>query len=269
MITDERNITMMDLKKQLNQLRLNAIMQTVEQRSEQALTTQMTYTEYLGTLLDDEICARDTRRYEKRLKAANLTGDKTLNNFNFHFNPGIDKKVIYDLATCSFIAKKLPVIIVGACGTGKTHLANALSFEAIQRGYDVLVYKQNEIAGILNEAKATGTYLKKLNKLAEVPMLVIDDFALKPFTQQEEEYMHDLIDKRSEKSSTLVTSNLMPHEWIEAFSNKLLGVATIDRLQFKATLIKIEGKSYRTTLVDSDDQTTTLESKKKEEKSIH
>ena len=257
------------IKKQLNQLRLNAIMQTVEIRSDQALTTQMTYTEYLSTLLDDEICARDTKRYEKRLKTANLKGDKTLSNFDFSFNTNIDKKVIYDLSTCLFITKKLPVIIVGSCGTGKTHLAQALGFAAIQKGFDVLMYKQNEISSILNEARATGSYLKKIKKMSEIPMLIIDDFALKPFTRQEEEDIHDLIDRRSEQSSTLITSNLMPHEWMDAFSNKLLGVATIDRLQFKTTLIKIDGKSYRSKLVDLDCKDDLSINKKEEKNSIH
>ncbi|CAO5675946.1 MAG: IS21 family transposase ISAzo12 [Holosporales bacterium] len=260
---------MNDIKKQLNQLRLNAIMQTVDLRSEQALTTQMTYTEYLSTLLDDELSARDTKRYEKRLKAANLKGDKTLSNFDFSFNTSIDKKVIYDLSTSAFVTKKQPVIIIGACGTGKTHLAQALGFAAIQKEFDVLMYKQNEISGILNEARATGTYMKKIKKLADTALLIIDDFALKPFTRQEEEDIHDLIDKRSEHTSTLITSNLMPHEWLDAFSNKLLGVATIDRLQFKSTFIKIDGKSYRSNHADLDDEDGFSKIKKEEKESIH
>ena len=235
-----------DLLKSLSQLNLKGVLQSLEIRNSQALTGQMPYLEFLNLLIQDEVCLRDSRKYEKRLKSANLKGHKTLENYDFLFNPNINKPLIYDLATCKFILQKTPVIIVGPCGTGKSHLAQALGFTAIQKGFDVLMTTQSDISQILNEGKTTSTYHNRMKRLAQLPVLIIDDFALKPLSRIEEEDMHVLIDKRSEMASTIITSNLAPNEWLESFTNKLLGAATTDRLQHNATLVKLEGKSFRT-----------------------
>ena len=235
-----------DLLKSLSQLNLKGVLQSLEIRNQQALTGQMPYLEFLNLLIQDEVCLRESRKYEKRLKSANLKGHKTLENYDFAFNPNLNKPIIYDLATCKFILQKTPVIIVGPCGTGKSHLAQALGFAAIQKGFDVLMTTQSDISQILNEGKATSTYHNRMKRLAQLPVLIIDDFALKPLSRVEEEDIHVLIDKRSEMTSTIITSNLAPSEWLASFTNKLLGAATTDRLQHNATLVKLEGKSFRT-----------------------
>ena len=253
-----------DLLKSLSQLNLKGIIQSLEIRNQQALTGQMPYLEFLNLLIQDEVCLRDTKRYENRLKAANLRGYKTLENYDFSFNPTLNKLNIFDLSTCKFVIQKTPVIIVGPCGTGKSHLAQALGFSAIQKGFDVLMTTQSEISMMLNEGRATSSYHKKMRKLAQIHLLIIDDFALKPLSRVEEEDMHELIDKRAEMASTILTSNLHPSEWVDSFSNKLLGVATADRLQHNATLIKLEGKSFRTQInkgVKAKTPKTSLESK--------
>jgi DNA replication protein DnaC len=235
-----------DLLKQLTHLNLKGVIQSYEIRNQQALTAQMPYLEFLNLLMSDEVCLWESKKYEKRLKSANLKGHKTLENYDFGFNPNINKPLIYDLATCKFVLQKTPVIIVGPCGTGKSHLAQALGFAAIQKGFDVLMTTQSDISMALNEGKATSTYHKVTKRLAQLPVLIIDDFALKPLSSLEEECIHELIDKRSEMTSTIITSNLDPSEWLTSFTNKLLGAATTDRLQHNATLVKLEGKSFRT-----------------------
>ena len=235
-----------DLLKLLTQLNLKGVIQSLEIRNQQALTNQMPYLEFLNFLMSDEVCLRDNKKYENRLKSANLRGHKTLENYDFAFNVNINKPLIYDLATCKYILQKTPVIIVGPCGTGKSHLAQALGFIAIQKGFDVLMTTQSDLSMTLNEGKSTSTYHNRMKKLAQLSVLIIDDFALKPLSRVEEENLHELIDKRSEMTSTIITSNLAPNEWLASFTNKLLGAATTDRLQHNATLIKLEGKSFRT-----------------------
>ena len=162
------------------------------------------------------------------------------------FNPSINQSLIRDLATCRFITEKHPVIITGPCGTGKTHIAQAIAHNAIQKGHDVLCTNQSKLTELLLSARATGAYQRKLNSIAKLPLLIIDDFGLKPLSQPQDEIIHEIIAERYEYSSTIITSNLATSEWSQAFANKLLGVATIDRLLHNAYNLQLEGKSYRT-----------------------
>jgi len=238
--------TLPELSLQLKKLRLSGMLESLDDRSKEAIKNQMGYQEFLSLLVQDELLVRDHRGYQRRYKQAGFRGEKTLENFDFNFNPKINQKLIRDLSTCHFLREKNPVVIMGPCGTGKTHLAHALGFCAIQKGYDVMCVTQSKLSDELQGAKACGQYMKKLNALSKIKLLIIDDFGLKPLTLAEEEGLHDLISERYEFASTLVTSNLALSEWHEAFSNKLLGSATIDRLRHNAYIVTLDGKSYRT-----------------------
>lgn len=124
-------------------------------------------------------------------------------------------------------------------------MAQALGFCTVKKGKDVLFYSQNKLLQELQSAKATNSYDKKINSLAKVPLLIIDDFGLKPLRSPDDENFHALINERYENTSTIITSNLAFSEWIEPFQNKLLGTACIDRLRHGAYTIVIEGGSYR------------------------
>lgn len=234
-----------ELSTQLKKLGLSGMLDSLEARNQEAVANQMSYHEFISLLVQDELLRREHRRYERRYKQAGFTGKKTLENFDFTFNPTINQKLIRDLSTCHFVKEGHPVIIVGPCGTGKTHLAEALGFCAIQQGYDVMCTTQSKLSEELQGAKAGGTYAKKLKALSKVKLLIIDDFGLKPLRTPEDENLHELISERYEQSSTLITSNLAVSEWHHAFSNQLLGSATIDRLCHDAYEVKLEGKSYR------------------------
>lgn len=137
------------------------------------------------------------------------------------------------------------MLIIGPCGTGKSHIAQAIGLCVIRQGINVLCTNQTELLQTLQTAKATGNYSKKVGALAKVTLLIIDDFGLKPLKTPQDEDLHDLIAQRYEKTTTIVTSNLALHEWQQAFPNQLLGVATIDRLQHNAYVLILEGLSYR------------------------
>ncbi len=161
------------------------------------------------------------------------------------FNPKINQAHIKELASCRFINEKFPVLIVGPAGTGTSHLAQALAHCAIRQGIDVLWLSPVKLFSLLQAAKAAGRYEKKMAELIKVPLLVIDDFGLKPMRSPEDEEFHEVISQRYENASTIVTSNLDFSEWGEAFPNRLLAAATLDRLRHNAHRIILDGSSFR------------------------
>lgn len=168
-----------------------------------------------------------------------------LEEFDFDFNPNINKRLLYDLATCRFVQERVCVLMTGPCGTGKSHLSQALGHYAIRQGIDVLFTTQSKLLSKLHTARATQTYAKQFKTYAKIPLLIIDDFGLKPIRPPHDEDLHELIAERYERHSTIVTSNLDFPEWNRAFENKLLGSATIDRLRHNAYLVVLDGQSYR------------------------
>lgn len=229
----------------LRQLKLSGMADCLNDRVQEAIANQMTPAEFLQLLAQDEQIVREQRRYERRLRKADFKGQKTLESFDFTFNPTINQAQIRDLATCHFIRDKYPVLIMGPCGTGKSHLAQAIGHCAIQKGYDVIYTSVQKISDELQGAKLINRYTHKLKQWVKPQLIIIDDFGLKPLTHPQDEDMHAVIAERSEAAATLFTSNLDLSEWQQAFSNKLLGVATIDRLRHNAHQVVLEGSSYR------------------------
>jgi DNA replication protein DnaC len=236
---------MPELTPMLKQLRLSGILDSLETRNRQAIEEKMAYTDFLGLIVQDEIARRSQKRLALALRRANFRNQKTLEAFDFSFNPSINRALITDLASCRFIEEKVAVFIVGPCGTGKSHIAQALGHAAVRTGHDVLFTTQSKMLSQLNAARAINTYERFFRKLASVDLLIIDDFGLKPLRPSQDEDFHDIIAERYERRSTIVTSNLDLSEWGEAFPNRLLGAATIDRLRHGAYKVILEGKSYR------------------------
>ena len=170
---------------------------------------------------------------------------KTLESFDFAFNPAINQALIKDLATCALIKEKVAVLIAGPCGTGKSHIAQALGHLAVRTGYDVLFTTQTKLLGQLHAARATDTFQRRFLNVVKTPLLIIDDFGLKPKTPPHDEDFHDIISERYERAATIVTSNLDFSEWGHAFPNRLLGAATLDRLRHGAYRVILDGESFR------------------------
>ena len=234
-----------ELNNQLRKLGLAGMLNALDNRNQEAVRNQMAYCDFLSLLAEDELLMRHNRRHECLLKQANIRGRKTLENFDFRFNPSINQSLIKDLAGLRFLQEKCPVLILGPCGTGKSHIAQSIGFCAIKQGLEVLYTTQDHLSQLLQTAKAIGTYAKRLRALIKVPLLIIDDFALKPLKSPQDEDLHDLIAERYEQASTLITSNLAFDEWQQAFPNQLLAAATLDRLQHNAYVLVLEGESYR------------------------
>lgn len=236
---------MPELEVLLKKLRLSGITDSLALRNREAIESKLTYPEFLSLLVQDEIARREQNRFGRRIKAAGFRGEKTLENFDFNFNPAINAAAVKALASCQFIREKAPVILVGPCGTGKSHLAQAIGHHAVRKSVDVYFTTQTKLLNKLQAAKAMGDYEKQMRSLVKAPLLIIDDFGLKPLRVGQDELFHDLIAERYENTSTLLTSNLAINEWIQAFDNKLLGAATVDRLRHGAYTVILEGESYR------------------------
>jgi DNA replication protein DnaC len=236
---------MPELTPMLKQLRLSGILDSLETRNRQAIEDKMAYTDFLALIVQDEVARRSQKRLTLALRRANFRNQKALEDFDFTFNSSINRGLIMDLATCRFLQEKVAVFIVGPCGTGKSHIAQALGHAAVRAGQDVLFTSQSKMLSQLKAARAIDTYDRVFRKMATIPLLIIDDFGLKPLRPPQDEDFHDIIAERYERHATIVTSNLDFSEWGEAFPNRLLGAATIDRLRHGAYKVILEGKSYR------------------------
>ena len=235
-----------ELAPQLKQLRLSGILDSLEARNRQAIESKMAFTEFLALLIGDEVARREQKKFSTRLRRAAFRTTKTLEQFDFERLPQLNRALVHDLATGRYLHERAPVLIVGPCGTGKSHLAQALGHCAVRQGVDVIFTTCTGLTQSLNAARATGGYERKLAQLARVPLLIIDDFGLKPLRPPADEDLHDLIAERYETAATIVTSNLDFPEWDQAFpANRLLASATLDRLRHNAYCLVLDGDSYR------------------------
>lgn len=242
----------------LKSLRLSAIAEHLLQRNQEAINSKMSFIEFLSILLQDEVMRREQNKFDHLFKKSGLKSNKTVEQFDFSFNPKINQQQIKDITQCRFIEEKVSVLIVGPCGTGKSHLAQAIGHCAIRRGIPSNFLTQTQLMTLLQTAKAVGDYDKKIRMLAKVPLLIIDDFGLKPLRPPQDEDFHDLIAQRYEETATVVTSNLAFSEWGAAFQNQLLAAATLDRLGHAAYKVILEGNSYRISSESNKKQHDTL-----------
>ena len=230
----------------LKALRLSGVLATLDVRNQQAIDDKLSYVEFLERLLEDEVERRSQKQLVLRLRRAAFSADKSLEGFNWSFNPTINRQQILDLATGQWIERKECVLLNGPSGVGKSHLAQALGQEACRRGYDVLFTPLNKMLTHLNGGRADGTYEKRFAAYLRPDLVIFDDFGLRPLRGRESEDLYDVINERYERGSILVTSNRDYSEWPEVFvDNPLLASAALDRLAHRAHRVTITGPSYR------------------------
>lgn len=230
----------------LKSLRLSGILETLEVRNRQAIDDKLSFVEFLERLLEDEVERRAQKQLVMRLRRASFAAEKTLEGFDWTFNPSLNKQQILDLATGQWIERKEGVLIVGPSGVGKSHLAQALGQEACRRGYNVLFTPVSKMLAQINGGRADGTRDRRLAAYLRPDLLVLDDFGLKSLRGHEPEDFYEVISERYERGSVLVTSNRDYQEWPAAFGdNPLMASAALDRLAHRAHLITIKGASFR------------------------
>lgn len=234
-----------DLPSILKKLRLSGILQSLDLRQREYREGQFPPEEFLRRLLQDEVDRRDGKQLDLRLRRASFEHERTLEGFDYSFNPTIPREKIAALGTCAFLGHRRNVIFVGPTGTGKSHLAQALGHRACRLGHAVQYLSATDLLGSLRTGRGDGSYDRKLDKLAKVELLIIDDLGLRPLRGEEPYDFHEIVRRRHEKHATILTSNRDVDEWGEIFPEPLLAAATLDRLLEGATVIPLVGDSYR------------------------
>src|SRR6201996_816092 len=165
-----------ELAPHLKQVRLSGILDSLEARNRQAIDGKLAYTEFLALLIQDEVARREQKKFELRLRRATFRATKTLDQFDFERLPKLNRALVNELATGRYLVERAPALIVGPCGTGKSHIAQALGHCAVRQGADVLFTTCAQLTSSLNAARATGAYERRLASLVRVELLIIDDF---------------------------------------------------------------------------------------------
>jgi DNA replication protein DnaC len=231
---------------QLRKLKLGGFGETLELRLAQAQHDDLSHLAFLAFVVQDEIERREAKKLAVRIQKASFEEAKTLEGFDFAFNPKIRRGAMTDLATCLFVEKKEHVLVYGPAGVGKTHLAQAIGHEACRRGYSVLFVKATKMFRHLFASRADQSWEKQIKKYLHPDLLIIDDFGLTALTSIQAEDIYEVVTERHLRSSIIVTSNRPPQDWVALFPDPVMANSALDRLSHHAHHIMIdEGESYR------------------------
>jgi len=225
-------------------LKLTTIEQILDNYMEMALKDGKTTMEVLDHLFEQEKRYREAAAIERRTRFAVFPVRKTLDDFDFEFQPSIDRKVIEDLATLRFVHNAENVVLLGPPGVGKSHLAIALGMESVKAGFSVYFINAGSLIEKLKKANREGVLEKKLKDFTRYKLLIIDEMGYLPFDEEGAHCFFQLISKRYEKSSIIFTSNKSYGQWGEIFQDNVIASAVLDRILHHCTTINVKGESY-------------------------
>ena len=214
-------------------------------RLQEAKANRLNHAEFLELVLQDELVVRKERRIARRTKAAAFRDEKTLSDFDWRFNPSIKRKTVYDLATCKYIEKAVDILLVGPPGTGKSHIAQALGLQAIKMGYRVLYRSIFDLVRDFLQDEALSGEDRTLTKYLKPDLLIVDDMGMKQLPKKGGEFLFEVIMRRHEVRSTVMTSNRPIEDWGKLLGDVPSATAILDRFLQNAEIVTITGKSYR------------------------
>jgi DNA replication protein DnaC len=236
-----------ELERSLRQLHLSGMAAVIETRLRQAQAEAMAPIDLIACLVSDELTLRSDRLLQPRRKQAGFRDpDKTLDNFDFGFNAKMNRSLIFDLATGAFISKHEDALFLGPGGTGKSHLAQAIGQAAILQGYKVLYREVHVLLDELADAAAEGTRKDYMQSVGTVPLLVLDDFGMRKLPHTAAEDLLEIVMRRYERFSTLLTSNRPVEDWGKLLGDVAAVSSMLDRLLHHGHVLKCGPRSWRT-----------------------
>ena len=240
------------LQTTLRQLRLSGLAQTLDVRLQEAAGNSLSHVEFLELILQDELFVRDERQINRRVKAAAFRELRPLDEFDWSFNPSLPKKQIFDLATCRFVRENRDALLIGPPGVGKSFVAQAVGYQAIKQGFLVLYRSIFDVVRDFLHEDALGEDDKLLARYLKPDLLIIDDMGMKQLPKRSGEYLFEIIMRRYETRSTIMTSNRPLEDWGKLIGDVPSATAILDRFLHHAQVFSFSGKSYRLRNKDSE-----------------
>jgi len=229
----------------LKKLRMSGLLNTLDLRLRQTVDDNLSPSEFLYRLLSDEVERREAKQLDLRLRRAAFEHCKSLEDFDFTFNPQVPKAKVLELATTGFIDKHENVCLVGQTGVGKSHIAQAIGHRACVAGYAVIYTSAHEMLTQLRAARADDSYDRRMQRFTGCDLLIVDDLGLRALVHEEPMDLYEVIRQRYERGSLIITSNRALEEWPPLFHDQLLAGAAMDRLLHHCHIVALEGHSYR------------------------
>jgi DNA replication protein DnaC len=241
MATEGYEKLMTDLKN----LRLPAMAEMLDSYAKQAASSSMSYVDFLGGLVSEEVGRKEQRSVQNRIKSARFPVLKSLDDFDYAFQPSIDKKKVGELSNLRFIDNKENILFLGPSGVGKTHLAISLGIRACESGYKVLFTTLNDMVSVLMASIADNSFPSKLRQYVQPSLLIVDEVGYLPVSKDGANFLFQVVAKRYETGSIILTSNKSFADWGEVLGDSVIAAAVLDRLLHHSTVFSVRGGSYR------------------------
>ena len=233
------------LRSTLKKLRLSGLLEGLEVRLQEAAGHGLSHLEFLELILQDELAVRSDRQLQRRVKAALFRELKPLDQFDWSFNPSLKKKQVLDLATCHFVRERRDVLWLGPPGVGKSFLVQAVGYQAIKAGHAVLYRSVFDVARDFLHDEALSAEDKVLARYLKPDLLIIDDMGMKQLPKRSGEYLFEVVMRRYETRSTMMTSNRPLEDWGKLLGDVPTATAILDRFLHHAEVVQMNGRSYR------------------------